>query len=441
MTSSMRSAVASRGASVLVAGVAGLVSTGLLVRNLDATGYGLLTLVVTLPLLIPFADLGIGTGITNYVAAAVDGPGRADARRALARGHRLLATAAAVVVVVAATLLVTGVWPTLLGVQDPTGAASRGVTLVAVAFGVALPLGLGERVLYGLHRGALANAVQGGRSVVVLVLTALVAASPAAHSLLAYCAVNAAGIVSAPLACTLISRARLRALGWPRGAGPRERDVRLAEHALPAFVGTIAHAVAYSSDRVVIAHVLDAPAVAVYSLAAVLYVPGYSVAASVGVAVWPSIAHARAVGDHDWARRLLRRWTLGAAVCGVAVVLGLGLLGPPVARLLGGGLVSTPSAIYFAFGGFLATQLVVQPAIGALMRPRGLRRQATVLTAAALVNLPLSVVLASAMGPVGPVVASLLTTGLIYTPALVLAAMARGGVAELDAPATSHAAG
>src|SRR5207244_3949096 len=90
-----------------ITSVAALYTARIELGALGTSGFGILTLLLTITLLLPFADLGIGAAVTNAVAAH---PARDRQHEVVAASLRLLLVAGVGVVAIAAGLTACNVW-------------------------------------------------------------------------------------------------------------------------------------------------------------------------------------------------------------------------------------------------------------------------------------------------------------------------------------------
>lgn len=396
-----------------------LVSLPFVARGLSTSEFGVLTTLTGLLGVLSFADLGVGSALTTRIAQreAQDEPvaGR------IAVSTALVAAGVAGVIV----LILLGVsawilpWTRILGANHLPGDQVRAAVLVtAVAVALSVVGSLGQRVLYGLHRGGQANmwlvmgAVLGG------ILTIIAAASDA-------------GLVWL-VATTLITPAAvgLTCTGWVlvRGA-PRMRPrlgsiawsewIWLRRQSGWFFVVAVSGAAAFQTDALIVAGVLGAASAGVYGVAARLFglisqalYPGL-------LQLWPAFTDAYVRGDMRWIRSRL----VGAAGLCIAMA---GLAGG-VLLVVGEELVSAwltpdlapPAGLLLAFAVWTAYSLA-SATIYLLFNAVGLVKvHALAAAAVALVNLPVSIVLTRVIGLEGPVWGSLIAATLCSaTPAL-----------------------
>ena len=114
----------------------------LIITRFGAQAYDQYALIATFPALLPFADLGLGAVIFNTVAAADDPARSTQVQRAIMTAVRILTASAVVFGLVGIALLVTGLWPVLLGSGlMPGGEVTATLCLLVFAAGLPLPSG------------------------------------------------------------------------------------------------------------------------------------------------------------------------------------------------------------------------------------------------------------------------------------------------------------
>ena len=141
-----------------VVAVLGLANTAIIVRETGEAVFGLVSLVATISLLFPFADLGIGATVLS-ASAQLSGPSRdPNAANVIRRGYRVLFAVAGVLIVVALCIMALDGWVALVGLSS--GPDDRwAITVAACVFALTIPAGLGVRILIGIDRNPLATLV------------------------------------------------------------------------------------------------------------------------------------------------------------------------------------------------------------------------------------------------------------------------------------------
>lgn len=384
-----------------------LVSLPAVARDLTPAEFGVLTILTGLLGLLSFADLGIGSALTTRVAQCEVSGDRIAAQHATSTA--LFASGGVAILIVflmggSAWLLP---WPTLLGAERLPPAEIRAAVLVT---GVAVALGvvgsLGQRVLYGLHRGGRANAWLAIGALGSGVLTIVVAVKGGGLVALVTTSLVVPSVVG--LACTTWTLGRQAAYLRPRwGAVSGQEWHRLRGQSGWFFVIALSGAIAFQTDALIVAGVLGAASAGVYGVVARLFgivsqtmYPGL-------LQLWPAFTDAHLRGEHAWIRSRLGR-AIGTT-SGVALVSGIFLViaGP---ALVGWWLVDDlvpPRDLLIAFALWTAYSLG-SAAVYLLFNAVGLvRLHGQVAVAVAVINLPVSWGLTHAVGIAGPVWGSL----------------------------------
>ena len=318
-----------------------VISIPITLRYLGVDRFSVWMTITSLTALLTFADLGLGNGLMNAVArchANEDPAGlRAYTSTALLvlGGLTLLLSAAAVgsasIVPWAALLAVD---PRLLSAPE----LARVMTVFIICLAVGIPLTVVQKVQLALQLGYLASLWQLAASIAALL--ALLAAVKLQASL-AWLVVASFGTPSLVLAASGI-------IFWTRQRPAERPALRLANATYGLelarsgglfFVIQVAGAVAFASDTLIIAHVLNPRAVAQYSVASRLIDGLVMVTALFLTPLWPAYADAFARGDGRWIRKTLvtsmagtviATALFGALLVGVSRPLTLVWVGPQV---------------------------------------------------------------------------------------------------------------
>jgi O-antigen/teichoic acid export membrane protein len=426
-TSSARAGVA-RALVLPVASIAAVSTAHIELVSLGSAGFGLLTLLLTLTLLLPFADLGVGAAVTNAVSGT---EAAARAQQVVAASLRLLALTGGAIVALAAVVSAMGLWNQITGVSHTEAPSlGRDMLFVMALFGVGLPVSLGGRILLGLNRYPLFLLAQG---VVPFATLGVVYRYRESTALTPF--------LLAPFASQLlVSLAVLGLALYFLGLRPRQlwaslrtsspqTNRQIRRTALPMLLITIGLPIALQTDRLVLSHVSTRDALSHYAIVALLYAPAWSVISSAGLTLWPRFAAMDSNSQESLLAygRMFRAFLAVGAAGAVTFV----LLGPLVTRLWAGS-TGGSLALWCAFALLLLVQSTHLPGGMFLTQPAGLRFQAICVTAMCAVNLPLSIVLARLIGAPGPVLAS---TGTILSLQLVTARLRilrTAGVSESD---------
>ncbi|MGU3432764.1 lipopolysaccharide biosynthesis protein [Actinomycetes bacterium M1A6_2h] len=379
-----------------VVAVVGLASTAITVRNTGPELFGFVSLVATLGLLLPFADLGIGAVVLSE--SSTDDEGRA--RQVIRRAYRVLSLVSAGLAALAIAIGVAGGWSIVLGLTSDY-AHSWAVTTAVVLFALSIPPGLGVRILIGRNMNhvatliLMANGVFGLVGVVVIRQLDL---DPIWYAVAAPAGVLCGGVVG-----TVVARRHLGRLTTSSGVHEQPVTRLLRGHGW-LFVTGIAVPVGLQAGRIVLSHLSSPTDLSQYALGAQFYALAWTVFSTAGLAFWPVFVRRRAATDRTVA--MWRTATSWFALGGVVGGIGLATLGPTVATLLSENEIDLPYVVAAAFGLLLAVQCTHLPT-GVLLTSTGEARwQAMCVVAMAVLSVGGAVLVAPTLGAAGVVCAA-----------------------------------
>ncbi|GAA4471174.1 oligosaccharide flippase family protein [Rhodococcus olei] len=403
-----------------VVAVLGLVNTAVVVRETGEAVYGLVSLVATVTLLFPFADLGIGAVVLS-ASARLSGPNRDPAAvDVIRRAYRVLFGVAAGLGAVACVVMAMDGWGALVGMT--TGPDDRwAITAAAVLFALTIPAGLGLRILIGMDRNHWATLVMMSNAAFTLGVTLT----------LSVFGVHGIWYALAPLVGVLIGHVlgttaalRLSGLGSSAFARVRGTHTRLLEGSLWLFLVGVGLPVGLQTGRILLSHLSTAEELSRYALVAQMYGACWAVLSTAGMAYWPVFVKRR--GARQETTRMWWRVTALFAVAATVAAAGLTTLGPWTASILSGGRIVVTTGLALSFGILLLAQALHLPTSVLLTRPREARWQACCVAGMAAISLGVGAVLAGPWGAVGVVCAAALGVGaaqvvpdLMWVPVLV----------------------
>jgi O-antigen/teichoic acid export membrane protein len=414
------------GLSVL-AGALSLVTTPLLLGSLGVEGYGAYALIIGIPALLPFLDLGLGAVVTAAVAKGVADGDLSEARARLSATAALLAVLGLVLLVAALVCGFIVDWQAVLGLSSvPAGAVSLSVTVVLVGMCIALPLSLGARALVGLKQTHVATLL-GGVLAAFLGLAGIAFCAWVDAPLWGFAAVQATTVFAGAAACAGWVRVRYGdLLRLRRPAGGLAATGRVFALGAPFVAMAVATAVAYETDLLVVSHRVGEQALADYSVALKYFNLVYPALVAAGFALWPILIDAVSRSTRD-ARRGLLQWTIVFGLAGLGAAAVLVAAAPWLIDVWTRGQISPPGDLIAARAVFFVLSAVHYPASMAVLALGYHRLQAVTLSLMAAANLPLSIVLADALGVAGPVWASCVCFGALHAAPLVAIAFRRTG--------------
>lgn len=397
-------AVGARGIGVAVS----LFTVPLTLGYLGVERFGMWMTISSLIAFLAFTDLGVGNGLLTAIAnASGRGDRPAEARYSASAAWMLTAVAA---VLVAAVLGLSQVvsWADVFNVSDSVARSEAGPAMIAfgVCFAVSLPLSVVTQIRYG-HQEAYVNSAFVAVGSVLglgLVLIAINLEIGLPYLVLA--------LMGAPL---LASIANALLLGFQRPwLAPRLRAV----HGATAFallrsgsqflVLQLAVATAFYSDSLIAARVIGPQAVAEYAVATKLFlVPTVLVTAAVGP-LWPAYGEAFARGDVPWLRRTLRRSITIVLAITIPLSAILALLADPVLDIWIGGAVSPPFLLVAGIAIWTVFSAVGTSMAMLLNGLHILRFQIVTAVVMAVLNVSLSIFLASRIGVAGVILGTVI---------------------------------
>ncbi|MGB3674376.1 MAG: oligosaccharide flippase family protein [Candidatus Nanopelagicales bacterium] len=379
--------------------VLGLVNTAIIVRETGVAAFGLVSLIATVTLFLPFLDLGVGATVIN-ASAQLNGPSRdPDAADVIRRGYHVLGVVAAVVLAAAVCIMVANGWAAVVGFS--TGPHDRwAITAAVCIFALTIPAGLGLRILVGLDR----------MPVAMLVYTSFPAFAVAVTLLLRWLGADGIWYSISSLSGVLIGEGvasvlalRISGLGWsafarvPQYSGRR----RLLAGSLWLFIVGVGVPVGLQGGRVILAHLSTPTQLSEYALMAQIYGIVWSALFTAGMVYWPVFLKRRTATEAS----VRMWWQLNATFGGLALaaVAGFVLLAPMMATQLSGGRIAISASLALGFGALLVAQSAHLASSVLLTSPDEARWQASCAVAMAALSIGLGCGVADRFGAVGVV--------------------------------------
>jgi O-antigen/teichoic acid export membrane protein len=405
-------AVGARGMTLPITALLAAFTTRHLVTALGAPVFAAVAVLVSIPALLPASDLGLGAAVTNAAATRDPRVLAATVRAAL----QLLMPIMAGIVGVAVLLTATGRWNQALGVPTTQHWVGPAALALAILYVLAIPLGLGQRILVGRQRSHLAVALAAGQPLLLCLLAVL----------LVHGRTDAfAAVVSFQLAATMGALvqtvAALRTAELPLslivdGSLPRPR---LRAEALPMMIIAVAMPLTFQSGRLLLSYRGSAEQVAEYSVAFQLFVAALGVCVAAGSAMWGEYAQDR---SPDVSYALWRVALRNAAVLASVVLLGWWLVAPSVVRWTGGGQVDVHRGLLVWLGVLVALETLHMPSGMLLTDQSGIKIQAALTLAASLLSLSMTWLLVARLGSSAPVLSVIVCYGCVQVlPCAVIA--------------------
>lgn len=313
--------------------------------------FGLWITLNSIGYMLTFADFGIGLGAQNQIAEAVGRGDDAQAQRLYFTGTVFLCGIMLVLLALSPLSLLVD-WRHAFHLTDLSLIHSApGVILaVVVSWCLGIPMGMAQRVAYGVQLGWLCNVLDAVRNVVTLAVIYVEVQARCSFGFFIISTAAVGFVVQLGFFAYLLGR-----LGWLR---PRLDWFRrsllggLTNVGVFFFLQQIASLVLFSAAPVILSSTLGVAAVTPFNLAQRVFSPFLLVSNAYLLPIWPAYSEAKARGEWAWINRTLFRSLL--------VVVGLCLLPmaaatvymQPIIKLWTGGKAVLPaqSLLWLMFG-------------------------------------------------------------------------------------------
>jgi O-antigen/teichoic acid export membrane protein len=287
-----------------------------------------------------------------------------------------------------------------------------------------LPLGLVGQIRAAYQEGFLQSLFSGAGNVLSLVLVVLAVTQNL--GLPALVLAMSAGPMMVASVNLLIFFAVQRPWLTPRLSAISKSSLRAVLSVGLAFLALqIAYVVGFSSDRLVAALVVGPVAAGEYSVVSRLFAIPAGLAVAALTPLWAAYAEAIANRDVHWARATLRRSQLLVLLATMPLAVLLVVAGPTIVAWWTGGRLNPSLALYPSLGAFTIVFAVANAYAMLLNGAQALRFLIWTMTSMAILNILVSIYLASTIGVAGVALGSVITVcGLlilpdaIYTPRL-----------------------
>lgn len=383
------------------------VTVAVSVRSLGDTAFGVVATLGTVVGLSGLADLGLGLGFMNRLAQLMGEDNQAALKPLVSSALASLSVLGFLVAVFGTTSIAFLPWDVLLGSPGLSdGVINASVIIFAMSVGLAIPSSIGQRVLLGTQKGAIANVW-----ILAASITQFAAVMTAAWRDAPVWAFVAATIGTPVLVACIQSVwvfVRTSHLRPERRHVSRKVVRELLRVGWLFLVLNLAVAAAYQSDTLITSTVLGAASAAVFAITLRMFGAMTGLFNTSLQQFWPSLTEALVRGDLEWTNRrfkqvLIVSTSLLAAGAGAIVA-----FGQPLARIWVGESLVPPMSLLVAFAAWTVYSHVMSQC-SILMNAGGVVGPQVVMAVAMVcVNVPLSIVLAKQIGLAGPVAGSLL---------------------------------
>jgi len=421
-----------------------LVSVPLTLTYLSPVRFGLWMTLASVVALLGATDLGIGNGVMNNVAHAFGMGDQPAARRNFASGLVALTGIAAIFAALFVVAYPMVPWARLYNVAaDPQAASEAGPATAAFlgAFLLGLPLGLVGQVRRAFQEGFIQSAFAGFGNLITFGFLLLAVWSRASLPMLMI-AVTAGPLIASVINLMVLIRRQRRWL-TPRRLDVTKQALRsVLRVGLGFMVLQIAYAVAFSSDRLVVAQMVGPSAVADYSVVYRLFSIPAGLALVAMLPLWPAYREAISRSDFVWIRTTLKRALVLTVLATVPLAIVLAILGPALVTAWTDGALTPALGLFPALGAFTVSFAVANVLAMFFNGAQAMKFQISTMVLMAIVNISASVYLASRIGVAGVAVGSVLAVvsvlvvpGCLYLPKL-LHQLAATDAMRLRSPAS-----
>lgn len=400
-------ALGSKALSMAISLVCGVLTTRLILGEADVPSYALYSLLVGLPAMLSFTDLGSGAVVVNAIATS-DGP-RRDPRvvASLTSVGRILVGFSVATMVINMVLLLSGAWTALLGDAGSLRNADLAAFSCLSVFCVGVPVGIWVRIQLGLRRNHVIILLQALISPMNLLLVWVILQMPqgSGHSYVALGSFVSSLLVSVigfsltargthPLVLNAVRRV-FRFREFP--------SVQVMHVGWPMLAQLISSPIAFASQRYILAQSGSQHDVAEYGVAAQVFFALNGLVMAAGVALWPQYANRRHRGELRRGPFLLSfAFAAGIATATALVV----VFAPWIFPFITSGRVVVSLATLLSFGMMMTLQAAIYPMGMFIMDEPGIRFQVAPALLMAAATVALAVPLTPLLGTIGPLLAN-----------------------------------
>ncbi|MET0811969.1 MAG: hypothetical protein ABWY03_02870 [Microbacterium sp.] len=402
-------ALGARALTMVVSLVCGVLTTRLVIGDAGVEYFAVYTVLIGLPALLAFTDLGSGAVLVNSVATDDDFRRSETVQGQLRSVWRIMIVFATVTMAINTALLVTGGWNAVLGTAGGVTGADLAAFVCLTIFCLAIPLGVWIRVLLGLRRNHIVILVQGLISPLTLLSvwlmltigTEVVYPYLVAGSFTATALVGLLGFLITSRVSTPLFSGAARGLLTPR----RSPGLPVMDIGWPMLAQLLSPPIAVSTQRLVLAQWGTPEQVAEYGVAGQVFFALQGLVLAAGVALWPVYARRRAQGTLERGPALQSLLFGGAVIAATALVW---LIGPWLFGFITGGDLVISTATILSFGLMITSIAVAYPLGMFIMDKPGLRFQVIPTLLMAFSSLGLSIVLTPIWGTAGPLLGNVI---------------------------------
>jgi O-antigen/teichoic acid export membrane protein len=285
-----------------------LITVPLTLNYLGAERYGLWMTISSVIAMMVFADFGIGNGLMNAVAEAYGKDDKDAIKSHVANAVVILGIIAVVILFVFFVVYPFIQWGPFFNVRTVLAIQESGPALAAfmVCFALGVPTSIVQRVQMGIQQGFASSLWLAGGSILGLLLTLTVIHFKGGLPWLVMALAGSPVIILLlnGFAFFLVQRRDL----LPDMLHISNKGMKRILHGgMLFFVLQLTVSIAFASDNIIIAKVINTEAVSQYSIVSKLFEGVVIIIGYLFAPLWPAYGEAKARGDRAWIKKTLRR--------------------------------------------------------------------------------------------------------------------------------------
>ena len=392
-----------RASSMLVT----IVSVPLTLSYLGNERFGLWMTATSVVSMLAFADFGIGNGLLTVIAEASGRDDLQEIRKYIASGFAILLGIAACMLLVFFSIVYPLVnWPHLFNVHTAAAQAESGPAIAALVLCVAgsVTALIVPRVELALQHGFIYNLWVTIGQIASIAAIWLISAKHGSVPLLILALSGIPHVTSGVNGLFFFHRNRQYRPSWL--LVNRAAMKRILNTGLLFVLLQVGLSVSFASDKLIIARLLGAEAVASYSVYERVFGVGVSLMMVMLTPIWPAYAEAWARNDTHWVRRALRRSLSLSFGVSTAFAAAIVFAGPLIVSVWTRKNVPVDPIVLYALGAWCIIQCMANAFSMLLNGLNMLRIQVVSSILSACVAIPLKMILVRHVGPAGAVLAS-----------------------------------
>jgi O-antigen/teichoic acid export membrane protein len=384
-----------------------IVSVPLTLNYLGAERFGLWMTVTSVVSMLTFADFGIGNGLVTAVAEASGRDDQAEIRRYVSSAFAILTAIAAGIFLLFFLVVYPMVdWTHVFNVRSPSAQAEAGPAIAALIACVAgsISMLIVPRVQLALQHGFINNLFVTIGLFASLAAIWLVSTERGSVALLIFAMSGTPVIAGTINGLIFFQRNKQYRPSWSLVSKAAMR--RILNTGLLFVVLQLSMSISFASDKLIIARLLGAEAVASYSVYERVFGVGANLMLVMLMPIWPAYAEAWTRKDRAWVRRALSRSLAISFGASAAFAVLITIFGSLIVSLWTHKNVPVEPIVLYCLGIWCVLQSLMNALSMLLNGLHMIRVQviAAILTACAAI--PLKFLLVGHIGPAGAVLAS-----------------------------------